>query len=175
VARLVRDLGLAEDLAQDALVAALEHWPRDGVPANPGAWLMTTAKHRALDRLRRDQNLAAKLEQIGADLEAREALIVPDFVDALDAARQDDIGDDLLRLATRATPRPRATTGCAPRCATRRCAWRAYWPSWHRPSPRCMAWLRCWRSTPRAPRPAPTRKAARCCWPTRAGRAGTTC
>lgn len=98
VARLVRDIGLAEELAQDALVAALEHWPRDGVPANPGAWLMTTAKHRALDRLRRDKNLAAKLEQIGLDLEAREALVVPDFVDALDAARQDDIGDDLLRL-----------------------------------------------------------------------------
>jgi RNA polymerase sigma factor (sigma-70 family) len=98
VARMVRDLGLAEELAQDALVAALEHWPSDGVPANPGAWLMTTAKHRALDRLRRDKNLAAKLEQIGLDLEAREALVVPDFVDALDAARQDDIGDDLLRL-----------------------------------------------------------------------------
>jgi RNA polymerase sigma factor (sigma-70 family) len=98
VARLVRDIGLAEELAQDALVAALEHWPREGVPANPGAWLMTTAKHRALDRLRRDKNLAAKLEQIGLDLEAREALVVPDFVDALDAARQDDIGDDLLRL-----------------------------------------------------------------------------
>ncbi|WP_374564927.1 RNA polymerase sigma factor [Ideonella sp.] len=98
VARMVRDIGLAEELAQDALVAALEHWPNDGVPANPGAWLMTTAKHRALDRLRRDKNLAAKLEQIGLDLEAREALVVPDFVDALDAARQDDIGDDLLRL-----------------------------------------------------------------------------
>jgi RNA polymerase sigma factor (sigma-70 family) len=98
VARMVRDIGLAEELAQDALVAALEHWPSDGVPANPGAWLMTTAKHRALDRLRRDKNLAAKLEQIGLDLEAREALVVPDFVDALDAARQDDIGDDLLRL-----------------------------------------------------------------------------
>jgi RNA polymerase sigma factor (sigma-70 family) len=98
VARMVRDLGLAEELAQDALVSALEHWPADGVPANPGAWLMTTAKHRALDRLRRDKNLAAKLEQIGLDLEAREALVVPDFVDALDAARQDDIGDDLLRL-----------------------------------------------------------------------------
>lgn len=98
VARMVRDIGLAEELAQDALVAALEHWPADGVPANPGAWLMTTAKHRALDRLRRDKNLAAKLEQIGLDLEAREALVVPDFVDALDAARQDDIGDDLLRL-----------------------------------------------------------------------------
>jgi RNA polymerase sigma factor (sigma-70 family) len=98
VARMLRDIGLAEELAQDALVAALEHWPTEGVPDNPGAWLMTTAKHRALDRLRRDKNLAAKLEQIGLDLEAREALIVPDFVDALDAARQDDIGDDLLRL-----------------------------------------------------------------------------
>lgn len=98
VARMVRDIGLAEELAQDALVAALEHWPRDGVPVNPGAWLMTTAKHRALDRLRRDKNLSTKLEQIGLDLEAREALVVPDFVDALDAARQDDIGDDLLRL-----------------------------------------------------------------------------
>ena len=98
VARVVRDIGLAEELAQDALVAALEHWPADGVPANPGAWLMTTAKNRALDRLRRDKVLQEKLEQIGFDLEAQEALIVPDFVDALDAARSDEIGDDLLRL-----------------------------------------------------------------------------
>ncbi len=98
VARLVRDIGTAEELAQDALVAALEHWPRDGVPDNPGAWLMATAKHRALDRLRRDKLQASKHEQLGHDLEAQEALIVPDFVDALDAARQDTIGDDLLRL-----------------------------------------------------------------------------
>ena len=98
VARLVRDVGLAEELAQDALVSALEHWPVDGVPANPGAWLMATAKNRALDRLRRDKSLQAKLEQIGQDLEAQEALVVPDFVDALDAARADEIGDDLLRL-----------------------------------------------------------------------------
>jgi RNA polymerase sigma factor (sigma-70 family) len=98
VARLVRDVGLAEDLAQDALIAALEHWPQEGVPDNPGAWLMTTAKHRALDRLRRDQNLARKLEEIGLDLEAQQALVVPDFVDALDAKRADEIGDDLLRL-----------------------------------------------------------------------------
>ena len=62
VARVVRDVGLAEELAQDALIAALEHWPREGVPDKPGAWLMTTAKHRALDRLRRDQNLARKLD-----------------------------------------------------------------------------------------------------------------
>ncbi|MBK6850612.1 MAG: RNA polymerase sigma factor [Burkholderiales bacterium] len=98
LARLVRDVGLAEELAQDALVAALEHWPAEGVPLNPGAWLMTTAKHRALDHLRRQTMLAAKHEQIGHDLEAQQALIVPDFVDALDAARQDEIGDDLLRL-----------------------------------------------------------------------------
>jgi RNA polymerase sigma factor (sigma-70 family) len=98
VARMVRDIGVAEELAQDALVAALEHWPQDGVPDNPAAWLMTTAKHRALDRLRHTKMQSQKLEEIGHDLEAREALVVPDFVDALDAARQDDIGDDLLRL-----------------------------------------------------------------------------
>jgi RNA polymerase sigma factor (sigma-70 family) len=98
VARMLRDIGLAEEAAQDALVAALEHWPRDGVPQNPGAWLMTTAKHRALDLLRRHKVQDSALEQIGLDLEAREALVVPDFVDALDAARQDEIGDDLLRL-----------------------------------------------------------------------------
>src|SRR6478735_5932620 len=98
VARMVRDIGVAEELAQDALVSALEHWPSQGVPDKPGAWLMATAKNKALDRLRRDKVLAAKLEQIGSDLEAQEALIVPDFVDSLDAAREDDIGDDLLRL-----------------------------------------------------------------------------
>jgi RNA polymerase sigma factor (sigma-70 family) len=98
VARMVRDIGVAEELAQDALVAALEHWPTEGVPDKPGAWLMTTAKNRALDRLRRNKLLDQKLEQIGHDLEAQEALVVPDFVDALDAAREDEIGDDLLRL-----------------------------------------------------------------------------
>jgi RNA polymerase sigma factor (sigma-70 family) len=98
VARMVRDIGVAEELAQDALVAALEHWPRDGIPDKPGAWLMTTAKHRALDHLRRLKLQAGKHEEIGHDLQAQEALVVPDFVDALDAARQDDIGDDLLRL-----------------------------------------------------------------------------
>ncbi|MFO1326223.1 MAG: sigma-70 family RNA polymerase sigma factor [Rubrivivax sp.] len=98
VARLVRDVGLAEELAQDALLAALEHWPADGVPDNPGAWLMTTAKHRALDRLRQQQLHARKHEELAADLDARQALVVPDFVDALDDARADDIGDDLLRL-----------------------------------------------------------------------------
>lgn len=98
VARLVRDVGLAEELAQDALVAALERWPETGVPDNPGAWLMTTAKNRARDRLRLDALHARKHAQIGHELEALQADVEPDFVDALDAARQDDIGDDLLRL-----------------------------------------------------------------------------
>jgi RNA polymerase sigma factor (sigma-70 family) len=98
VARVVRDVGLAEELAQDALVAALEHWPQAGVPDNPGAWLMTTAKRRALDRLRLDALHTRKHQELGGDLDALEAHVVPDFVDALDAAREDDIGDDLLRL-----------------------------------------------------------------------------
>src|SRR3954469_5216651 len=98
VARMVRDVGVAEELAQDALVTALEHWPRDGVPDNPAAWLMTAAKRRALDHLRRLKMQDEKHQEIGHDLEAQEALVVPDFVDALDAARQDEIGDDLLRL-----------------------------------------------------------------------------
>ncbi len=97
-ARLLRDIGLAEEAAQDALVAALEHWPRDGVPDKPGAWLMTAARHRALDLLRRHKVQGEVLSQVGLDLEAQQALVVPDFVDALDAARQDEIGDDLLRL-----------------------------------------------------------------------------
>ena len=96
LARRVRDVGLAEELAQDALVAALEHWPRDGIPDNPGAWLMTTAKNRALDRLRQLNLHRVKQEELGADADARGDHVVPDFVDSLDDA--DDIGDDLLRL-----------------------------------------------------------------------------
>jgi RNA polymerase sigma factor (sigma-70 family) len=98
VARMVRDLGVAEELAQDALVAALQTWPERGVPASPGAWLMATAKNRALDHLRHQKMAGEKLEQVGQDLEAQQASVVPDFVDALDAAREDEIGDDLLRL-----------------------------------------------------------------------------
>ncbi|WP_436205636.1 RNA polymerase sigma factor [Caballeronia sp. LjRoot31] len=98
VARLVRDVSLAEEFAQDAMIAALEHWRVDGVPDNPGAWLMTTAKHRALDRLRQDALHARKHEELGLDMDAREEHVTPDFVEALDAAREDDIGDDLLRL-----------------------------------------------------------------------------
>lgn len=98
ITRMVRDVGVAQELAQDALVAALEHWPDAGVPDNPGAWLMATAKNRALDRLRQEVLHARKREELGRDLDAQEAHLVPDFVDALDAAREDDIGDDLLRL-----------------------------------------------------------------------------
>ena len=97
VARLVRDIGLAEELAGDALVAALEHWPASGVPDNPGAWLMRTAKNGALDYLRREKSLREKTTQIAHDLEAMEAHVVPDFVDELDA-RREPVQDDLLRL-----------------------------------------------------------------------------
>jgi RNA polymerase sigma factor (sigma-70 family) len=93
VARIVRDVGLAEDLAQEALVAALEQWPESGVPDNPGAWLTGTAKHRAIDLLRRRATLERKREEIGRALE-REQELEPD----LDAAIDDEIGDDLLRL-----------------------------------------------------------------------------
>jgi RNA polymerase sigma factor (sigma-70 family) len=94
LARMVRDIGLAEDLAQDALVAALEQWPDSGIPEKPGAWLMTVAKHRALDHLRRNQLLGRKHEELGRELEARQDRAVAD----IDAALDDDVGDDLLRL-----------------------------------------------------------------------------
>lgn len=99
VARRVRDVGVAEELAQDALVAALERWPLDGLPAKPGAWLMTTALNRALDHLRHRQMADARHGDIAADLEAMEAHVVPDFSDALDQRREHaTLGDDLLRL-----------------------------------------------------------------------------
>ncbi len=94
LARIVGDVGVAEDLAQDALVAALERWPESGVPDNPGAWLMATAKHRAIDLLRRRTLLQRKHEQLGYELEAQQEMAVPD----LDAAMDDHVGDDLLRL-----------------------------------------------------------------------------
>src|SRR5262245_56603922 len=92
LARVVRDVGLAEELAQDTLVAALEQWPRSGIPDKPGAWLMATAKHRAIDRLRRRKLIERKHEELGREIEGEGA--TPDFDTALD----DDIGDDLLRL-----------------------------------------------------------------------------
>ena len=91
--RIVRDVGLAEDLAQDALVAALEQWPTSGIPDNPGAWLMATAKHRAIDRLRRSQMLDRKHEELGREMGERE-MMVPDLAATID----DPVGDDLLRL-----------------------------------------------------------------------------
>jgi RNA polymerase sigma factor (sigma-70 family) len=94
LARIVRDVGIAEELAQDALVAALEQWPRDGIPHNPGAWLMGAAKHRAIDRVRRNRLMERKHEELGRDLEALQETTEPD----LDAALDDDIGDELLRL-----------------------------------------------------------------------------
>ena len=94
LARIVRDVGLAEDLAQEALVAALEQWPEAGVPRNPGAWLMATAKHRAIDLWRRNKLLERKHEELAYELEAEREGATPD----LDAALDDDVGDDLLRL-----------------------------------------------------------------------------
>lgn len=99
VARIVGDVGIAEELAQDSLVAALEQWPRDGVPDNPGAWLMTTAKRRAVDLVRRRERYARKLEEVGRDLSASGAQHVDEPSDP------DDIDDDLLRLVF---------TGCHP-------------------------------------------------------------
>jgi len=92
--RMVRDVGLAEELAQDALVAALHQWPKSGIPDNPGAWLMATAKHRAIDAFRRNKLLERKHAELGRELQAQQETAVPNFEAALD----DDIGDDLLRL-----------------------------------------------------------------------------
>ena len=113
LARIVRDVGIAEDLAQDALVAALEQWPESGVPRNPGAWLMAAAKHRAIDHWRRHKRLERKHEQLGYEL-AAEQDAVPDLEAALDE-RTDGVGDDLLRLVFIA---------CHPCCRPRR-AWRS--------------------------------------------------
>ena len=95
LARLVRDVGLAEELAQDALVAALEQWPAEGIPANPGAWLMLTGRHRAIDRIRRDERLRGKLALLGREAADGQLDAPPEF----DAVIDDDaIDDDLLRL-----------------------------------------------------------------------------
>ena len=106
LARMVRgDIGRAEELAQDALVAALERWPQAGIPDNPGAWLMATAKHRAIDVLRRDRLIERKHEALGHELDVEPMAAAPDS----DAALDDDIGDDLLRLVF---------TACHPLLAT---------------------------------------------------------
>src|SRR5438034_7699230 len=92
--RMVRDVGLAEDLAQDALVAALQEWPESGVPRNPGAWLMAIAKRRAIDHFRRAKRLETKQELLARELEVEQEIAEPD----LEAKIDDDVGDDLLRL-----------------------------------------------------------------------------
>ncbi len=92
--RMVRDVGVAEELAQDALVTALERWPGSGVPDNPGAWLMATAKHRAIDRLRRGRLSEQKHDEIGQEMESRQQTAMPDLETAID----EDMGDDVLRL-----------------------------------------------------------------------------
>ncbi|HYK54802.1 MAG TPA: sigma-70 family RNA polymerase sigma factor, partial [Candidatus Eremiobacteraceae bacterium] len=94
LARIVRDVGVAEELAQDALVAALEQWPNSGVPDNPGAWLMTTAKHRAIDHFRRTKRLDGKLGELATDAESAHT----NTAENMDAKLDDDIGDDMLRL-----------------------------------------------------------------------------
>ena len=94
LARIVGDIGLAEELAQDALVAALEQWPVDGIPAKPGAWLMSTAKHRGIDQLRRRSVLQRKHDEIGRDLDVQQRIALADLANTT----ADDVGDDLLRL-----------------------------------------------------------------------------
>src|SRR5438876_5841510 len=94
LARIVRDVGVAEDLAQDALIVALERWPESGVPDNPGAWLMSTAKHRAIDLLRRRTRLERKHAELGRQMETQQEMGGPD----IEAAIDEGIGDDLLRL-----------------------------------------------------------------------------
>src|ERR1700693_622245 len=103
LARIVRDVGVAEDLAQDALVAALEQWPQSGVPDNPGAWLMAAAKHRAIDHFRRNTRLERKHEELGREgvvqkIGAREVRDGEAQMNDIEAALDDDVGDDLLRL-----------------------------------------------------------------------------
>ncbi len=99
LARMVRDIGVAEELAQDALVAALEQWPASGVPRNPGAWLMAAAKHRAIDHLRRNKRIERKHEELGRDLETRQNQAALEMeASAQQALAGDDVGDDLLRL-----------------------------------------------------------------------------
>src|SRR5438477_4126446 len=101
LARIVRDVGVAEDLAQDALVAALEQWPQSGVPDNPGAWLMAAAKHRAIDHFRRNTRLERKHEELGREnviqkIGTREVRAGEVHVEDIDAALDDEVGDDLL-------------------------------------------------------------------------------
>src|SRR6476619_1565705 len=92
--RVVRDVGIAEDLAQDALVAALQQWPESGIPDNPGAWLLAVARRRAIDLFRRQALQERKQEEVGRELEVQQDLAIAER----EAAKDDDVGDDLLRL-----------------------------------------------------------------------------
>jgi len=121
LARVVHDVGVAEELAQDALVIALEQWPRSGVPDNPGAWLMATAKHRAVDLLRRRARYERKLQELGRDVEVQRGSAEPD----LDAAIDDPIGDDLLRPSAK---RRSASAGSWPVSCPRNPRCTASWP-----------------------------------------------
>src|SRR6266704_1605524 len=197
LARYTGDIGLAEELAQDAVVAALEQWPESGVPRNSGAWLMTVAKRRAVDQFRRNRDLQQKYAQIGRALEAEGDSVTPDF----DRAFSDDIDDDLLRLVftachpvlavqalvaltlrllgglttaeiARAYLVP-AMTGCARRSVRMRCASAVFLLSSCPGSRRSMAWWRCWRSRPPASAPAAGRPVSRSRCSTRTGAAGT--
>ena len=138
--RLVGDVGLAEELAQDALVAALERWPEQGIPRNPGAWLTATAKHRAYDALRRDKMLARKHEELGRELEARQESVVPALEDALD----DPVGDDLLRLLFIACHPVLSTEarGASNAKAKRELGWTPRHPSWRTGFPAAYSALR---------------------------------
>jgi len=106
--RIVGDVGLAEELAQDALVIALEKWPESGVPNNPGAWLMATAKHRAIDLIRRYKRLEGKLQELGHDLEDRQESVVPDLDAAIAAGRADLVVVD--RMPARGSEPDRKST-----------------------------------------------------------------
>ncbi len=189
LSRMLRDVPLAEDLTQEALLAALEHWPPIGVPEKPGAWLMATAKRRALDHLRRTKMLARKHETIACDME-QEQQAMPD----LDSALDDDIGDELLRLIFTAchpllsrearaalslrmicglTTEPLPSASCAPSGRFRNRGW----PTRPRAARNCRSVsLRCWRSSISFSTKATPRRAAstgcgrssamrRCAWP----------
>jgi hypothetical protein len=147
-ARLLRDLDEAEDCAPDALLPALDAWPRDGVPSNPAAWLMTATRNKALDRLRRRAMLQREHEALSADDAASGAHIEPDFVDRLDAARdQAAIGDELWRRwRVRRRSAGSGPTHCRPRSPPATRVPRA--PATPTGAPSSLATTDCWRSTP---------------------------
>src|SRR5437016_5622524 len=142
LARLVGDIGVAEDLAQDALVAALEQWPQSGVPDNPGAWLMATAKHRAIDHLRRGKMQDRKHEHLGRELEERLISPEPDLAAPSWRSGSSPCSRSSISFSTRDTRRRQATRGCGRRCARTRSASAAFSPSWRRRRRRSTDWSR---------------------------------